>query len=226
MYKLSYVLLALPLLLFSCNGKEAERAAASEQAITEYRDYVTKFEQDSLSEVELRALEQAENDSLAWQEAKATMQEEYEAQRQRLEDAQENLTPEQRAEADQLDQRYKNALESRQQQYQDASRRYKLRRELLGLEIADDDMSEVTAGNIGQTYTRFASNVKENAAAYDNRDWLLIEGWWSALNSRYRTIEGSLSDQVKKTVQQAQQQYQAIRPQEETSEQQTESPQP
>ncbi|WP_266205824.1 hypothetical protein [Pontibacter kalidii] len=221
MYKFKYILLASALLLYSCNGGDSEKAAAGEQALTDYRDYVTTFEQDSLSETELRALQQAENDSIAWEEAKENMQEKYEAKRQRLEDNRENLSPEQLAEAEQLDQRYKNALETRQQQQQDASHRYKLRRELLGLEIEDDDMSEVTAANIGETYSRFVKTLQENAEEYQGRDWLLIAGWWSALNSRYRAVEGQVSGEVKKTVQQAQNQYKELMPAEDTGEQQT-----
>ncbi|WP_299759607.1 hypothetical protein [uncultured Pontibacter sp.] len=212
MYKFWYILLALPLLLVSCNGQDAEQTAATEQAITDYRDFVTGFEQDSLSVTKLRAMQQAENDSVSWEEEKENLQNEYEEQRSRLEASRQSFSAEQRAEADQLDQRYNNALEKRGQQYQDASHRYKLRKELLGLEIQSDDLSEITAGNIAETYTRFTSKVQENTDKYENRDWLLVDGWWSALNSRYRTLEANLSASVKRTIQQAQSQYKEIRP--------------
>ncbi|CAM3758642.1 hypothetical protein POKO110462_18480 [Pontibacter korlensis] len=213
MYKLKNILLAtfLPLLFAACNGGENGTATENEQALADYRDYVTSFERDSLSETELRALQQSENDSAAWATERANLQEEYNMRREPVTANIDNYSAEQRAEAEDLDQRYNTALEAREQQFNDASRRYKLRRELLGLKIQEDDMSGVTAANIGETYQRYVSTLEENAANYDSRDWQLIEGWWSALNSRYRTLEGELQASVKKTVQQAQAQYQKIR---------------
>ncbi|MCX2739102.1 hypothetical protein [Pontibacter anaerobius] len=214
MYKCKHILIAIaiPLLLSACNGQDAEKAAENEQALTEYRDYVTSFETDSLSEVEMRALQQSADDSTAWETEKAKLQEMYDERRERVEKNLEELTSEQQAEAQQLEQRYNNALATREQQYRDASHRYRLRRDLLGLEIKEDDLSDVTAANIGATYDRFVTNLQQNAEKYKDRDWELIEGWWSALNSRYRTLEGKLQSGTKKIVQQAQNQYKEIRP--------------
>ncbi|WP_139307865.1 hypothetical protein [Pontibacter flavimaris] len=224
MYKCKYILLVCVLLLCSCGGRDSE-SAAGEQELANYRNYVTRFEQDSLSDSELRALALAENSSTTWQTEKESLLQAHEGYRVQLEENLEHLTEQQRAEAGQLDQRFKNALETREHQFLDASHRYELRQDLLGLDIEDDDLSEVTAENIGPTYSRFVSGIKEHAAKYESRDWLLIAGWWSALNSRYRSVEGDVSEQVKKTVQQAQKQYQEVVPKEDTAKQQTEKPQ-
>ncbi|TPE43253.1 hypothetical protein [Pontibacter mangrovi] len=207
-YKSLYFIgaIVLPLLLLSCNGQSNE----TEQALTEYRDYISEFEQDSLSETELRALQQSENDSTAWATEKKNLQEVYDRRRDRLEKSMDNLSPEQRDEADQLEQRYNNALEKREQTYKDASHRYKLRHQLLGMEIQEDDMSDVTVENIGETYQRFVSELGKDAEKYEERDWNLVEGWWNALNSRYRAVEGELQTATKKTVQEAQQKYREI----------------
>lgn len=226
MYRFCCILLLLPYLLTSCQGKDAEKAAAGQEALASYREHVTAFAQDSLSETELRALHQAENDSLAWEKAKANLRQEYETQRERLQQHQEHLTPAERTEAEQLDQTYHNALGARQLQFEDASLRYKLRRELLGMEVKEDDMSSITPDNIGPTFQRFVSAVERNAASYQNREWLLIQGWWSALNSRYRELENQIPQGVKKTVAQAQNQYRQVQPSEEVSGQETQKPQP
>ena len=220
------MLLFLPFLLTSCKGKEAERAVATEQALNTYREHVTEFAEDSLSETELQTLLQSGNDSVAWEKAKVSLQLEYETQRRGLQEHQEHLSPAQRKEVEQLDQTYHNALIARQHQFEDASHRFKLQRELLGSEVKEDDLRGVTANNIGPTFQRFASGVKRHAANYQNRDWQLIEGWWSTLNSRYRELEKGLPERVKKTVLQAQDQYKEVQPKEEVSGQETEKPQP
>ncbi|MDX5436192.1 MAG: hypothetical protein LPK03_03315 [Pontibacter sp.] len=215
MYKIKTILLSLAFcaLLASCDNQNAETAAENEEALTAYRDYVTEFESDSLSEVEMRAMQQAAEDSMSWEQKKANLQERYNERRERVEKSLEELTQEQQTEVQQLDERYNRALMTREQQYQDASHRYRLRRDLLGLKVRNDDLSDITAENVVPTYEGFVEALNSNATAYDTRDWQLIEGWWSALNSRYRTLEGNLSTQMKNNVQQAQNRYQDIRQQ-------------
>lgn len=205
--------LAFCALLVSCGNQNSETAAENEEALTAYRDYVTEFESDSLSEVEMRAMQQAAEDSIPWEKEKANLQEMYNERRERVETNLEELTPEQQTEVQQLDERYNRALQTREQQYEDASHRYRLRRDLLGLKVQNDDLSEITAENIVPTYERFVSTLSGNTTAYNTRDWQLIEGWWSALNSRYRTLESNLSAQMKNNVQQAQNRYIEIRQQ-------------
>lgn len=196
--------------LFSCDGQRAETAAEGEQAMTEYRNYVTEFEQDSLTETEMRALEQSAEDDSRWETEKLNLQEMYNERRevvQNLEDLDEN----ERAEVEALDQRYNQALQRREQQYEEVNRRKTLRRDLLGLEIKNLDMSDVTAVNISNVYDRFITTLSENVGQYEQRDWNQIEGWWNSLNNRYRAIEGELQSPVKNSIQQAQNRYLQIR---------------
>lgn len=196
--------------LFSCDGQRAETAAEGEQAMTEYRKYVTEFEQDSLTETEMRALEQSAEDDSRWETEKLNLQEMYNERRevvQNLEDLDEN----ERAEVEALDQRYNQALQRREQQYEEVNRRKTLRRDLLGLEIKNLDMSDVTAVNISNVYDRFITTLSENVGQYEQRDWNQIEGWWNSLNNRYRAIEGELQSPVKNSIQQAQNRYLQIR---------------
>ena len=125
----------------------------------------------------------------------------------------EELDDNQRAEVDALDQRYNQALQQRERQYEEVNRRKTLRRDLLGLEVRNLDMSDVTAENIGNVYDRFITTLSENVGQYEQRDWNQIEGWWNALNNRYQTLEGELQAPVKRTIAQAQNRYQEIREQ-------------
>ncbi|ARS35387.1 hypothetical protein [Pontibacter actiniarum] len=202
--------LCLPFFLAACNGN-SEADAERDRAVADYRTFVTEFEQDSLSEVELRALHQSNEDDSRWETEKANLQEMYDEKREVIETNLEELDENQRAEVEELDQRYNNAMQQREQQYADASRRYTLRQELLGLEIKDDDMSDVTAENIAGVFDRFVSTMAGNTAQYEARDWNLIEGWWSSLNSRYRSLENQLPAAVKNDIQQAQNRYREMR---------------
>ncbi|MFD2998801.1 hypothetical protein ACFS7Z_00390 [Pontibacter toksunensis] len=211
MIKFRHLLLCLCLpLLFSCDGQRAETATEGEQAIAEYRNYVTEFEQDSLTETEMRALEQSAEDDSRWETEKLNLQEMYDERREVVQNL-EDLDETERAEVEALDERYNQALQRRERQYEEVERRKTLRRDLLGLEIRNLDMSDITAENIGNVYDRFISTLSENVGEYEQRDWNQIEGWWNSLNNRYQAIEGDLQAPVKNSIQQAKNRYLQIR---------------
>ncbi|GAB3817341.1 hypothetical protein [Pontibacter rugosus] len=212
MNKSKFILLFICLpLLYSCNSSESETATSSEQSLNDYRNYVSEFEQDSLSEVEMRALEQAEEDNSRWETEKTNLQETYNERRAVVEQNLEELDEQQRAEVNDLDQRYNRALQQRERQYAEAGRRSMLRRDLLGLEVKNPDMSDVTAENIASVYDRFIATLAQNTAQYEQRDWNQIEGWWNSLNNRFQTLEDELDPSAKNSIEQAQNRYREIR---------------
>lgn len=202
-----WMALALPALLAACNNTADTETT---QAMDEYRTYVTEFESDSLTEDELTAMEQAATDSPNWATEEGNLLAEYREKRQVIETTYDDLPAAQQAEADELEQRYNRALEQRKQQYKEVSHRYALRKQLLGLDVNTDGMGNISADDIGAAYIRFVEGVEQQAVNFDTRDWNLVEGWWSSLNSRYRTIEGELSNDVKRQVQQLQSRYQEV----------------
>jgi len=205
-----YLLLFSATLLSSCSDSGETQQQEPDQALTDYENFVTEFEQDSLSEVELRAMQQAENDSLSWAEMKQNRQQHFE---QLKSDAQANMasyTSEQREEIQGLEQRYATAVEKRDQEYADVSHRYKLRSALLGLEISNTDMREITAANIVATYRQFVQTLQQQEEQLDSRDWEQVQGWWVALNNRKRAVEEALSASDIRTIEEATQQYQAL----------------
>lgn len=207
-----FICFCLPF-LFSCDNQSSETATEREQALTDYRNYVTEFEQDSLTEVEMRALEQSAEDDTQWETERANLQETYNERREVVNQNLEGLDENQRAEVDALDQRYNQALQQRERQYEEVNRRRTLRRDLLGIEIRKLDLSDVTAENIGNVYDRFVSTLSENVGEYEQRDWNQIEGWWNSLNNRYQALEAEVQAPVKRSIQQAQNRYLEIREQ-------------
>lgn len=203
-------ILAPPLFAACTEANEKQQQQEREQALTDYEGFVSQFEQDSLSEVELRAMQQAAGDSLSWAEMKQNRQQQFEELKSNTQANMEAYEPEQHEKLQGLEQRYTAAMEKREQQYADVSRRYKLRRELLGLQVSSDDMSEITAANIAATYRQFVQTLGQKENQLDNRDWEMVQGWWVALNNRLRNVENTLSAPDKAVIQEATQQYQAL----------------
>ena len=212
MNKISHLLICLCIpLLFACDNQNSEAVTERDQALTNYRNYITEFEQDTLTEVEMRALEQSAEDDTKWETEKANLQEMYDERREVVQNL--DWDEAQQAELDELDERYNRALQQRERQYAEVSRRRTLRRDLLGLEIRNLDMSDITAENIANVYDRFISTLSNNVGQYEQRDWNQIEGWWNSLNNRYQALEGELRAPVKNTIEQARKRYIEIRQQ-------------
>lgn len=210
--QLLVVAICLPLLV-CCNTDNNRETVETDAAFDDYRTFVTDFEQDSLTETELRAMESETYDSSEWAAMKEERQQQFNQRLQAVEQNQDAYSEEQRQEIEDLENRYNTSVATRDQQYEEASRRYRLRRELLGLEISQDDLSDITQENIAATYQRFVDTVANNGQRYNGRDWDMIEGWWTSLNNRYRSLQGELPQQARSTIEQTQARYQELRTQ-------------
>ncbi|WP_162052366.1 hypothetical protein [Pontibacter pamirensis] len=204
--------LCLPLLI-SCNSENEQQTAETDVVYEDYQTFVTDIERESLTETELRAIESETYDSAEWEAMKENMQQQFNQRLQAVEQNQDQYSEEQRQEILDLENRYNQAVERRGQQYDDANRRYRLRRELLGVEITQNDLSEITQNNIAETYQRFVDTVAENGQNYEGRDWEMVEGWWTSLNNRYRSLQAEIPQQTTITIEQAQERYRELRTQ-------------
>lgn len=214
LHKIKFLLFTICLpLLVSCNTEEDRQTTESDVAFEDYRTFVTDFERDSLTDVELRALQEETYDSAEWERMKEERQQEFNQRLQAVEQNQDQFSAERREEIRDLESRYNIALERRGQQYADASRRYRLRRELLGVEVRKDDLSDIEQDDLAPTYQRFVDTVAANGQRFEGRDWDLIEGWWVSLNNRYRTLQDQLPQQARNTIEQAQARYRELRSQ-------------
>ncbi|MBC5992155.1 hypothetical protein [Pontibacter cellulosilyticus] len=200
------------LLLLSCNNNEANEE--SEIAYTEYKDYVTQTEAEAnaeLSETEMRAMRKSVQDSTLWQTESAELMQEYDTREKRVRNNIDTYDEARRAEIEDLDARYNMAIENRERKYQEVSRRYKLREDLVGLPISADDLTAISATELAPTYTRFVDTLEDRVNEFETNEWNLIEGWWIALNNRKNALEGELSADAKRTIDNATAQYKQIR---------------
>ncbi|MDX5437527.1 MAG: hypothetical protein LPK03_10055 [Pontibacter sp.] len=210
---LTLLLLALPTLLFvSCNSRETEDNA--DQAFVEYRDFVMEAETVSttdLTETELRAMRKAIEDTVIWETESEDLRQQYEAREKRVRDQFDTYDEARQAEIEDLDTRYASAMEKREQRYQDVSRRYRLREEMLGLPVSADDLSPITAAELPAVYNRFVEKLEALAVDLEANEWNMVEGWWVALNNRKDELASQLSAADKNRIRQASDKYLEIR---------------
>lgn len=212
--EIQYMLLALSLpFMVSCGSEGTEQATENDTAFTEYQNLVTDFEEDTLSEVEMRAMTDTDFDSATWAEITAEREQQYEQKRQAVVQNSDQYTPERQQEIPDLEARYNKALENRERQYAEVSHRYRLRRQLLGIKVKKDDLSDIELEEMDNTYQQFVEKVAESAENFESRDWNLIEGWWSALGIRYRSLGADLGQQSRTAIAQAEARYKEVRQQ-------------
>lgn len=206
-------ILAVCFLFFiSCTDQEAKQE--QDQALNDYRDFVTQVEEDAnrdYSEAEMRAMEQAAEDDSRWETESAEVMQQFDDRKRKVVQNIDLYDEAEQQEIRDLEDRYNQAYEKQKQKYQEVSRRYMLRRDLLGLQISKDDMSTITAEDLPATYERFVQNLAPKAAELEGRDWELVEGWWVALNNRKRTLENELSATAKAIIDEATEKYKEIR---------------
>ncbi|WP_137759516.1 hypothetical protein [Pontibacter sp. SGAir0037] len=173
-----FLLLTLPL-YFSCSsGSSTDKEA--EQAYQDLRNFVADVEQDTAMATDVT--------EAAWEEEADQLLEEYSKHESKADEYREHYSVEKREEIKALEERFELAYEKRQKLYDDVSRRYRLRQDMLGVEVAADDLSTIQADNITATYQKFINTLHSNKELYTARDWEHIEGWWSALNDRRQEV--------------------------------------
>jgi type IV secretory pathway VirB10-like protein len=200
-------------LMFSCSSEGNRETAGNETSYDSYRTFVTNFEQDSQSETELRAMQQEPKDSAEWEAMKAEMQQQHKEHRQAVEQHMQQYNPTERKEIEDLEKRFDHAVQTRERQHKEISHRYNLRQQLLGIDVSEDDLSGIAPDEMARTYQRFVNKVAENGKSFENRDWELIEGWWSALNSRYRSLQKDMQPETRSRIEKDQKRYTELRQQ-------------
>lgn len=198
--------------LVACGPEESKKD--TEQAFTEYRDFVAETEADAateLSEIELRAMRKSVMDTSLWQTETAELQQQYEAREKSVRDNFESYDEARKKEIEELDTRYNAALQKREQRYKEVSRRYRLREDLLGMPVSADDMSGITASELPNVYTRFVEKLEALAVELNAKEWDLVKGWWAALENRKSELQSELTPDSKKSIQQAAEKYLNIR---------------
>ncbi|MFD2515528.1 hypothetical protein ACFSRY_16770 [Pontibacter locisalis] len=196
----------------SCTDQEAQQER--DQALNDYRNFVTQVEEDAqreYTETELRAMEKAAEDDSRWETESAEVMQKFDDQKRKVVQNIDLYDEAEQQEVRELEERYNRAYQQQKEKYQEVSRRYRLRRDLLGLRVNADDMSSITAEELPATYERFVQNLEPKATELEGREWELVEGWWVALNNRKRALENELSADAKSKIEKASERYRNIR---------------
>lgn len=203
-YKLHIFLLGSFLLFLGCTDSD-KNTEKSELLYKNYRSLVTEVEKDTvITEKDLGEQWKSRTDTLKqsfanYKTEAALHMDQYEAER--------------REEVNAFDDRLEVAFETRQKKYNDVSYRYTLRKEMLNLDVAEDDMSRIDTSNIAATYQHFVNKVKSNHTNYTPKDWQLIEGWWSALQNRKQAISSMIQPTDQELIAKQQEAYRKLREQ-------------
>ena len=178
----------ISMLFFSCSGSdETKEIPEGEQAYNEFRSFVVATEEDAESDEQIEI-----KDTTVAQQEIDSLKTHYDTLTLRVDKYVTQYTPPQREELLDLRERFKSAVDKKQKKNEEASRRYKLRRQLLGIEVSSDDLTEITPDNIVTVYQNFVNTVSQEMSAYSESDWELIEGFWNALNNRKSGLQNQL----------------------------------
>ena len=147
----------------------------------------------------------------AWQTRTDTLQNTFKGYKEGITKHLDDYEAERREEVNAFDDRLEVAFETRLKRYDEVSHRYKLRKEIIGLDVPEDDMSSITAANISATYQHFIQSLKNDLTGYTKTDWQLIEGWWNALENRRQAISKELKPTDNEAITEYQQTYIKLR---------------
>lgn len=178
------LLLICSTLLYACKTDD-KSSEEHEQAYQDYKAFVAEVERDTIvTESDLGE---------AWKSRTDSLQQLSERHRKGITSHLEGYDAERREEVNAFDERLQVAFEERQRNYDEVSYRYKLRREMLNMDVSEDDMSNIKADNIAATYEHFVSTLNNKLPDFNARDWELVEGWWNALDNRRQELSNEIS---------------------------------
>lgn len=208
------------ILAFSCGSPGTEQATVeADQAYDELRLFVT--EQD-LTDIEGR-----ENyEDVEYEQLMAARAAEYERLLSLAERAVDPADEVRRQQLAELKSRYHTISDRYTADYLAYNRRRDIRQNLLGVSTERDDLSGITAAELPNKYQMFVNLVEENRPAYTEVDWDVVEGLWSALESRRQDLETNLSRTARNQIEQARNRFQSIREEMQAAVRATAVPQP
>lgn len=201
MFRFLIYLLSFTTLLASCNTEND--ANESQQAYQAYKSFVAQVEKNTVvNEGDLQE---------DWEARTDTLKQTFDRHKSGITNHLDDYEPERREEVSAFNDRLEVAFDERQKNYDEVSHRYKLRKEMLGMEISEDDMSAITTANITATYTHFVATLQSNLEDYNTKDWQLIEGWWNALQNRRQAVSNQLQSSDQEKITRLQETYQKLR---------------
>jgi virulence-associated protein VapD len=190
---------------FSCSGPAKEQPdVAVDQAYEDLRLFVT--EQDFTDIQGREGFEDTE-----YEQKRAQAAAEYERLQTRLNQYEGQLDETRRGEITELRARYDTLQARRERAYWAYVQSRDLRQDLLGVSTEREDLGTITADGIADRYQTFVDQVEKNREEFTPVDWNVVEGLWSALESRRQALEPELSRRDRNQIEQARQRYRKTR---------------
>jgi exonuclease VII large subunit len=202
--------LAFPLFLaitfvFSCGRPANDQATVeADQAHEEFRLFVT--EQDRTNIEGREGFEDMEYERLM-----AARAARYDSLQARLDRNLDRVDETRRQEIAVLRSQYDTIQAKNTRAYRAYIRRRDIRQNLLGVSTERDDLSGIIASELPSRYQMFVNRVEENRPTYTEEDWEVVEGLWSALETRRQQVEADLNRPARNDIERARNRYLSIR---------------
>ncbi|CAN5911811.1 hypothetical protein BH24BAC1_BH24BAC1_09840 [soil metagenome] len=202
--------LAFPFILaitfvFSCGRPANDQATVeADQTYEEFRLFVT--EQDRTNIEGREGFEDVEYERLM-----AARAARYDSLQARLDRNLDRVDESRRQEIAVLRSQYDTIQTSNTRAYKAYIRRRDIRQNLLGVSTERDDLSGIIASELSSRYQMFVNRVEENRPTYTEEDWEVVEGLWSALETRRQQVEADLNRPARNDIERARNRYLSIR---------------
>lgn len=198
------LVVSAPIFFASCGGPANERRLTEmDQAIEDLRLFVTEKDAVSAGNTAYPAVN--------FEEEMAEMAVEYEQLQTRLKPHLDQADEVRRQEVAGLQARYDTLRSRRTRAYRAYVKSRSMRQELLGVSQDKVDLGDITAADIADRYHTFAERVAANHSQYTPTEWNVVEGLWTALESRRQEVEAKLSQPDQARIEQARNRYLAVR---------------
>ncbi|KAA5544773.1 DUF6565 domain-containing protein [Adhaeribacter rhizoryzae] len=209
-YAFTYLLLgSLVCTGISCTStKQQEISAASEEAFSDFKNYVASVE-NSVSDEVIDAADK-------WREATANIETTYKEKESKLELYADKWNEERKAEIASLKNRYKTFREQQEsaREARLASKAQMSATSTNGGVAADFNTTSISlmpATSVRVAFENFVSRLQENKDSYTKEDWQTINAFYAALETRREAIEDQLTSNDKYEIAKAKTKYAAIK---------------
>jgi hypothetical protein len=192
------------LFAFSCGRPADEHATVeADQAYEELRLFVTEQDRTNIESRE-------DFDDVEYERLMAARAARYDTLRTRIDRYQDQMDEARRQEIAVLRSQYDTAEARNTRAYLAHARQRQLRQDLLGATTGQTDLGGLTASELPARYQMFVNRVEENRSAYTKADWQVVEGLWTALETRRQQLEAGLNRPARNDIERARNRFQSL----------------
>lgn len=190
---------------FSCGRPANDQATVeADQAFEEFRLFVTEQDRTNIEGRE-------DFEDVEYERLMAARAARYDSLQARLDRNMDRVDETRRQEITVLRSQYDTLQARDTREYRAYLRRRDIRQNLLGVSTERDDLSGITASELPSRYQMFVNRVEENRPTYTEADWDVVEGLWSALETRRQQVGADLNHPARNDIERARNRFQSIR---------------